>query len=377
MSRPNEERKGRQGTIILEGDGGKESSTSQGTEGDDGARSSASGTSVRGGTSGSVSGRGVDGSTSASGGASRRVDGAAWSWGTSVERSRLVGCAARGGGDTSSVWHRADGAERLWWLRVGGDLTVGTGVDTWEVLVVTEAAQEGAIDIGGGGIVSATDTIEDVLAVVGSVSTSGVAGLQAELSTTHKRVPFDGLLVLSTIWSSTPRGGEEETTEGVTTLIGTVGIEFSSRIISSDIDILLGDPSSDLDVVGGLDELDTGQRAGGDDTSTIAGLCAPSDVFTLGVTNGAVWVWWTPEAEVVNSVDDTSLAHGGRALGGAVADVVSDLGTTITIVSVGLLWQVGPLEALGSKRNGRRRLSEDEGQKTRDECDGCCNGRHF
>lgn len=270
--------------------------------------------------------------TSAGGRVSRGSSGEAGSWETGIELSRRVGCAARRGGDASSVWHGGDGAQALGWLSVGGDDTISTSVDTWEVLVVTEARQEDIVNVGSGGVVSATDTIENVLAVVGGVSTSRVASLEAELTSTHEVVPFNGLLEL------TGEGvREEEGTEGVTTLIGTVGVEFTSRVVSSEINVLLGDVASDLDVVGGLDELDTSQGTSGDDTGTIVWLGAPGNGFTLSVTNSAVGSWGTPEAEVVNRVDDGGLAHRGGTNGGAVAQIVTLLGSTLTIVGVCLV----------------------------------------
>jgi len=219
-------------------------------------------------------------------------------------------------------------------LLVSDGGTCGISVDTWEVLVVTEAAQEGTIDIGSGGIVLATDTIEDVLAVVGGVSTCGVASLEAEGSSTHEVVPFDGLLV-----TITPGVGEQEGTERVTTLIGTVRVEFTSRVISSDVDELLLDEAGDLDVVGSLHELETSDGTLGDDTGTIARLCAPSDTLTLDVTDEGVWFRGTPEAEVINAVDDGSLAERGRAFGSAVAHVVASLSTTLTSSGVCLVGQ--------------------------------------
>lgn len=308
--------------------------------------------------------------TSAGGRSGGDLSGEAGSWGTSVEGSRLVGCAARRGGDASSVWHGGDGAERLRGLLVGGDDTISTSIDTWEVLVVTEAGQEDVVDVGSGGVISATDTIENVLAVVGSVSTSGIASLEAELASTHKVVPFNGLLELT---GESIR--EEEGTEWVTTLIGTVGVEFTSRVVSSEINVLLGDVTSDLDVVGCLYELDTGEGTSGDDTGAIVGLCAPSDGFTLSVTDGAVGGWWTPEAKVVNRVDDGGLAERVWSASGGVAQVVTVLGSTLTIVGICLVGQSTPSEMLRGKRNTR--LSESNGQETRNDGDGGCKGRHF
>lgn len=253
-------------------------------------------------------------------------------------------------------------------MLVGDGGTSSIGVDTWEVLVVTEAAQEGTIDIGSGGIVLATDTIKDVLAVVGGVGTRGVASLEAESSSTHEVVPFDGL-----DHTSTPGVGEEETTEGVTTLIGTVGVELSSGVGGVNVDEVLLDEASDLDVVGGLHELETGDGTLGDDTGTISGLGAPGDTLTLDVTDEGVWFGWAPEAEIIDAVDDSSLAQRGRALGSAVADVVTELGTTLAAVGISLVWQGSVGKVLRSKRN----LSESNRQEAGDDGNSGKDGWHF
>jgi hypothetical protein len=230
-------------------------------------------------------------------------------------------------------------------LLIGDGDTSSISVNTGEVLVVTEAAQEGTIDVGSGGIVLAANTIENVLAVIGGASTCGVASLEAKDSSTHKVVPFDGLDVLGAS-GGTERLGEQEGTERVTTLISTVGIELSSGITSGNVDEGLVDVASDLNVVGCLQELDTSESALGDDTSTVAWLRAPCDTLTLDVTDEGVWLGGTPEAEVINAVDNGGLAQRGGTFGGAVADVVAGLGTTFTISGICLIWQSGVGEVL-------------------------------
>jgi len=255
---------------------------------------------------------------------------------------------------------------------IGDGGTSGIGVDTWEVLVITEAAQEGTIDIGSGGIVLATNTIEDVLAVVSSVGTCGIASLEAEGSSTHEVVPFDGLDEATT--TGTEGLGEEEGTEGVTTLISTVRVEFSSRVIGGNVDELLLDETSDLDVVGGLHELETGDGTSGDDTGTIAGLCAPSDTLTLDVSDEGVGLVGTPEAEIINAVDDSSLAQRGGTLGSAVANVITSLGTTFTSSGVCLVGQ----SSVGEVPRGQRSvLGKSEGQEAGNDGDSGEDGRHF
>jgi hypothetical protein len=253
-----------------------------------------------------------------------------------------------------------------------GVSTGSIGVDAREVLVLAEAAQENTIDVGSGGIVLATDTIEDVLAVTGGVGACGVACLKAEGSSTHKVVPFDSLDEVSTIAEGL---GEEKGTERVTTLIGTMGVELSSGIILSDVDELLLDETSDLDVIGGLHELQTCDGALGDDTSAIAGLCAPSDTFALDVTDEGVGFGGTPKAEVIDAVDDSGLAQRGRALGSAVANIVASLCTTFTSSGVCSVGESSVGKVPGGKRSVR--LCEGDGQKARNECDGSKDGRHF
>ena len=54
--------------------------------------------------------------------------------------------------------------------------------------------------------------------------------------------------------------------------VSTVGVKLSSTIVSLDVDLGLIDETDDLDVVGGLGELDTGEGTRGDKTSTVGGL---------------------------------------------------------------------------------------------------------
>jgi len=156
---------------------------------------------------------------------------------------------------------------------VSGNYTIGSSIDAREVLVVTEAAQKDAILVGSWGIVLAANTIIDVLAVGGSVRTSRVASLQTENISTHEVVPLDSLgpgAVGKCL-------GEDETAEGVTAFISTVGVHFTSRVIGGVVDLGLVDETSYLDVVLGLHELNTSQGTLGDDTGAVVGLGAPGD----------------------------------------------------------------------------------------------------
>jgi hypothetical protein len=94
--------------------------------------------------------------------------------------------------------------------------------------------------------------------------------------------------------------GEEKTTERVATLISTMGVHFTSKILGVDVDLFLNDVTSDLDVVGSLDELDTGQSALGDEAGAVTGPGAPGDGLAFDITNDRIGLRRTPEAEILD-----------------------------------------------------------------------------
>jgi hypothetical protein len=254
-------------------------------------------------------------------------------------------------------------------LSVGLNGTSSISVDSGEVLVGALAAEEGSVDVGSRSVVLASNTVKYVLTEMGSVGTGGVASLEAERSSTHEVVPFYSLDELSV-----EGVGEQETTEGVTTLIGTVGVQLSSGVVGLDVDVLLLDEASDLNVVGRLHELNAGDGTLGDDTGTIAWLRAPSNALTLGVADERILLGRAPEAEVIDAVDDGSLAQRGWSLSSGVAQVVTELGTTLTSISVGLVRESTPGKVLRGERNA---LGKDGGDETRSECDSSEHGMHF
>jgi len=175
------------------------------------------------------------------------------------------------------------------------DSTSRIGVDTGEVLVLTLARLEDAVDIGSGGVVLAADTVKDVLAKVLGVGAFGVACLEAENVAAHEVVPLLDLHVRA-------KGvGEYETSERVTALVSTVRVHLSSTVICLEVDLGLVNVADDLDVVRGLHELDTGESASGNETSAAAGLGAPGDGLALDVANDTVGLRRAPDAKVIKA----------------------------------------------------------------------------
>ena len=249
----------------------------------------------RPGSSGGLGAGGTDrGDTRARSRGSREAAGTGES---GVDDGRSVGNTVGGGGDLGLIWHRGNDTQRLGGLSVGLDLTVAIGVDTGEVLVVTLARLEGTILGVVGGVVGASDTVVDVLAEVSRIGASRIASLETESVTAHEVVPLDDLLVVVLVVTG-PCGGVEETTEGVTAEVGTVGVELSSEVIRTEVDEPLVDETDDLNVVGGPHELNTLQGTSGDETSSMTGLGTPGNFLVLRFADCGGTGWGCPEAEV-------------------------------------------------------------------------------
>lgn len=175
-------------------------------------------------------------------------------------------------------------------------------------------------------------------------------------------MPFDGLDVGVLVTAGCGEGVcENEGTDGVSSAIRTVGIEFSSGIIGSEVNEGLVDVSGDLDVIWRLDELNASECALGNGTSAMGRFCAPGDALSLHVTNQTVRSSGAPETEIIETVDDSRLAHGVLVLGGGVANVVSLLGASLAVSGIDLPWQSGIRICLvgESESVDDRRLSND------------------
>jgi len=261
---------------------------------------------------------------------------------TAEDDGRGIGRARRGVGDPGRVGKGIDG-RGVAGLVVGGDLAVSTGVDTRGVLVVALASLEDARGVGSRRIVRATDTVIDVVAVLGRVGDVGVASLEAELARAHEAVPLNDLDEVVEVSIALGEGiGEHQATEGVTTLISAVGVELSSIIIGIVVDVSLVDQPSDLNVGRSDEELNGGDGVRRHHAGTVSGGRAPSNGRSLHVCDDITGLLTTPETEIRDGVDEAGLAHGAGASGGRVTDVVAGLRTTSSRVGIDLVREVGP-----------------------------------
>lgn len=77
-----------------------------------------------------------------------------------------------------------------------------------------------------------------------------------------------------------------------------MGVHLTTTIRRVDVDASLVEGTSDEDVSGSLEELNTGEGACGDDTGAMAWLGAECDGLGLFVTNQAIRIGRTPDAKV-------------------------------------------------------------------------------
>jgi hypothetical protein len=244
---------------------------------------------------------------------------------------------------------------------VGLDDTVGS-VDTNGVHVVALAGLEDTFCVSGRGNEAASGFIIDVVAVDLRTSNGGIAGLEAEHVRAQEIVPFDNLLegVVVTIVAGESVGVNERT-EGVATLISAVGVHLTTLILCVDVDILLVHSSNNENVCRGPEELHTGQRALGNDTSTMSRRGAPGHSLGLSISDSAVRNRRAPKAEILDVVDHGKLAQRVGAFGGAVTHGVPRLGTTSRVIGVDLVGDLTGILVSPVRKRFDAGLCEDRG----------------
>jgi len=278
-------------------------------------------------------------------------------WVTTIQLARLVGGAGRRGRDLGSIRHGGDNAIGRGRLTVSRDNTVGTGIDTRVILVITQASLEHVRSVRSGSIVGATDLVVDVVAEECRVGVVGVACLEAEHSGTHEVMPINSLDVVAGVVVALREGiGPDASTDGVAQSIGTPGVELSSGVIGSDVDAGLVDDTRDLDVGRSDEELGASDSAGGHHTGAVGGGGTPGDHATLDIAYNRVGGGTAPDTEVGDGVDVGGLAHGVGSSGGRIALIVTSLGTTADRERVDLIRQISDRrESLAGQRLVGRR----------------------
>lgn len=226
--------------------------------------------------------------------------------------------------------------------------------------VISFAVFKGTVLGGVGGIERATNTIVDVFAKGSSIGLGVITGLGTEEVTTEEVGPVPALLE-RTVVAAVGRESVavDETTDGVTTAVLPSGIELSTKVTVSNVQLGLVDEPNDLNVARTLDDLNTLQGTFRNKTGAAAFLGAPGNFFALAVTNGSVGVRRSEDAEVVNVVHKASLAHGVLVLSRRVTDVVARLRTTVSSVLVDLVRNSGIRDDFVNERVRNKRLSRD------------------
>lgn len=103
----------------------------------------------------------------------------------------------------------------------------------------------------------------------------------------------------------------------------TVVVLLATIVIGLKVEGRLVDVANDLDVVWRSDELDTLECARRDHPRSVCGGGAVRNELFLLVCDGSVRVGRSPDAEVVDGIDECSLAPRVRSESGGVAKVVS------------------------------------------------------
>ena len=167
-------------------------------------------------------------------------------------------------------------------------LTAILNVDAGRVLALTIARLEDTLSVVTRSVVCAADTIKRVLAQRSRTRTSGVANLEAELAATHEIMVLVDLLVVVAALVGVGREvvGVDETAEGVTALIVTMGVKLAAFIVGLHIEQCLVHSTGDLDVVGGSNEGDTCDAACRNDAPSMAGLSTPCYFNSFSISNG-------------------------------------------------------------------------------------------
>jgi len=192
----------------------------------------------------------------------------------------------------------------------------------WEV-VVSETGFVSPRVVVGRHVPEASQKIVDVVAVPSSILTD--TRTEAEFGIGDERGPFVVLEVVS------KRVSKYQSTNGVTVTVGTVGIEFTTRITLGDVNFGKVTHTSHLDIIGRLDEMDTLQGSIRNRPGSPTRFSAPSYFLALSVPDGTD-TRRSPKTEIVDIIDPRGLA----------IRTLTRSGTTVVRTSLavlGLVWE--------------------------------------
>lgn len=114
-------------------------------------------------------------------------------------------------------------------------------------------------------------------------------------------------------------------------------IQLSSEVTIRNIDPCLINVSHDLHIIRRPHILHALKSALRDEAGALSGFRAPCDCLVLDIADDGVGFRWRPEAEVVKMVQECSLATRLLVFGGAIAQVVTELAATGTVVGIRLI----------------------------------------
>ena len=75
-------------------------------------------------------------------------------------------------------------------------------------------------------------------------------------------------------------------------------VKLAARVTVLNVDLCLIDEASNHGIVRSVEDLQTHESAVEHDTSTVAFLGAPSNLFAFGIGNGGIGSWGSPKTEV-------------------------------------------------------------------------------
>lgn len=240
-------------------------------------------------------------------------------------------------------------------LSEGRGGSVGLSVKTWgrgNLSVTRGERVVGGVEVGDGHDELTTHHVELVFTLESSCDVGGLGGTDSktELVKGDERHP---LLVEDVL--SGRDVGSDVSSDGVTDVLGTVGVELSSRVTEGNVDLGTVPETVDLNVRVGLDEVSSGDDTIWDQTSVVSRLCAVRNDNRLDISDQAVGssLRGTEETKVVNPV------QGEETGKGSLVDLSSDR-LKVRFGRVGHTVGVGSGDLGGGRRGEEERSEQTE-----------------